>query len=394
MRHSAVAKLVLTTFLAIAAWVSQSPGREAAGISAPQAPAVGVKSEGYVVGQRYQQQNQWQQQQLQQQRQQQQQQQQLQQQRIQQQQLQQERLRQQQLQQQRMQQQQQAMRQRLEQQRIQMQRLQQQRMQQMQAQRQRLLERQAQQQRQTQSRQQDQLRQQQQRGDAKKRTDGPSKGTDLAVLAATAVPARLQGRLASLSESIPKLKTDAQHRRDLQRAGKLGTAAPGAGAGGNNSGGGGGSPPEKPLREEFRKQAGKTGGDSARPIARISGSLKAKLAKLSPAPKKVAAPSASLPVPPDLPKHIHADAQGKHVPGHRNYNPNNDRSVLHESAEQLLSGVHSGQYKILRMAGSKPIVDFGRPIGKYGKNGPTTQYGIIHYGKNGAHIVPANPSQE
>nr|WP_272493183.1 polymorphic toxin type 50 domain-containing protein [Sporosarcina cyprini] len=45
--------------------------------------------------------------------------------------------------------------------------------------------------------------------------------------------------------------------------------------------------------------------------------------------------------------------------------------------------------------GKKERVDFGKPIGKYydrdtGKYLETTK-GIIHYGKDGAHIVPSRP---
>jgi hypothetical protein len=162
-----------------------------------------------------------------------------------------------------------------------MQRLQQQRMQQMQAQRQRLLDRQAQQQGQAQHRQQDQLRRKQQQDDTKRTKNAASKGTDLAVLTATVVPARLQGRLTSLSERLPNLKTDAQHRKHLQRAGKLGTAAPGSGGGGNNSGGSGGTPPEKRLKDEFGKHAGKNGGDSARPTIRLNASTRIAIARFA-----------------------------------------------------------------------------------------------------------------
>ncbi|WP_238409181.1 polymorphic toxin type 50 domain-containing protein, partial [Photorhabdus laumondii] len=60
--------------------------------------------------------------------------------------------------------------------------------------------------------------------------------------------------------------------------------------------------------------------------------------------------------------------------------------------QKLLNGVHSGEYPIIRMTPrNQPIVNFGKPIGKY--EGQPTNYGIIHYGKNGAHIVPANPIQ-
>ena len=100
-----------------------------------------------------------------------------------------------------------------------------------------------------------------------------------------------------------------------------------------------------------------------------------------------------VPVPDDLPTNVHMDGQGKHIPGHNNYNPTKNRSILTADPSELLSGVHSGQYPVVRMAGGKPVVDFGKPIGTYGGSGPQTQFGTVHYGKNGAHIVPANPTQ-
>jgi hypothetical protein len=100
-----------------------------------------------------------------------------------------------------------------------------------------------------------------------------------------------------------------------------------------------------------------------------------------------------LPVPDNLGKNIHTGAQDKHIPGTNNYDPTKGRSILTADPVELLNGVHSGKYPVVRMAGDKPIVDFGKPIGTYGGNGPQTQFGTIHSGKNGVHIVPANPTQ-
>ncbi|WP_269042719.1 polymorphic toxin type 50 domain-containing protein, partial [Photorhabdus laumondii] len=102
--------------------------------------------------------------------------------------------------------------------------------------------------------------------------------------------------------------------------------------------------------------------------------------------------STGLPSPQGLSKEIHLGQQGKHITGHNNYIPG--RSPLAEGVDpqKLLNGVHSGEYPIIRMTPrNQPIVNFGKPIGKY--EGQPTNYGIIHYGKNGAHIVPANPIQ-
>ena len=100
-----------------------------------------------------------------------------------------------------------------------------------------------------------------------------------------------------------------------------------------------------------------------------------------------------IPVPNNLPSNIHMGSQGKHIPGHNNFDPTRNRSILNADANELLSGIHSGEYRIIRITGNKPLVDFGKPIGIHGKSGSQTQFGTIHYGKNGAHIVPADPIQ-
>lgn len=99
-----------------------------------------------------------------------------------------------------------------------------------------------------------------------------------------------------------------------------------------------------------------------------------------------------LPIPDGLSKEIHPGQQGKHVPGHNNYTPGCSPLIDGVDPQKLLNGVHSGEYKIIRMTPrNQPVVNFGKPIGTY--EGQPTSYGIIHYGKNGAHIVPANPVQ-
>ncbi|MFC5472449.1 polymorphic toxin type 50 domain-containing protein [Paraherbaspirillum soli] len=60
--------------------------------------------------------------------------------------------------------------------------------------------------------------------------------------------------------------------------------------------------------------------------------------------------------------------------------------------QEMLNGVHSGKYTVVGTGSrGQPIVDFGHPIGIDAGSGLTTQYGTIHSGKNGAHIVPTNP---
>jgi hypothetical protein len=100
-----------------------------------------------------------------------------------------------------------------------------------------------------------------------------------------------------------------------------------------------------------------------------------------------------LPVPKDLPTQIHSGAQGKHIIGHSNFM--SGRSTLDPgiNPQQLLDGIHSGQHNIIGYnARNMPIVNFGKQIGVDAVSGLPTQYGVVHYGKNGAHIVPHNPT--
>ena len=61
--------------------------------------------------------------------------------------------------------------------------------------------------------------------------------------------------------------------------------------------------------------------------------------------------------------------------------------------QQLLDGLHGGQYPVIGTGSrGQPLVDFGKPFGVDATTGLPTQYGTIHSGKNGAHIVPTNPT--
>nr|WP_277607856.1 polymorphic toxin type 50 domain-containing protein [Pseudomonas aeruginosa] len=88
-------------------------------------------------------------------------------------------------------------------------------------------------------------------------------------------------------------------------------------------------------------------------------------------------------------------AQEKHFPGHNSYTPG--RSVLtsdpRKLAESAGSGVQVGDIPV-GLPGSKERVNFGGNIGTYidraGVATPTSN-GIIHYSKDGIHIVPARP---
>ena len=60
--------------------------------------------------------------------------------------------------------------------------------------------------------------------------------------------------------------------------------------------------------------------------------------------------------------------------------------------QELLDGIHTGKYPVIsRGARGDVVVDFGKPIGIDNASGAITNFGTIHSGKNGAHIVPANP---
>ena len=95
---------------------------------------------------------------------------------------------------------------------------------------------------------------------------------------------------------------------------------------------------------------------------------------------------------------VHDGQQGKHVPGHNNYDPGKNRSILTADPEELMS--RSGTGRSMRdipipEPGSREMIDFGEVIGYHvdpstGTQTPT-QWGWITYGKNGGHIVPVNP---
>lgn len=88
-------------------------------------------------------------------------------------------------------------------------------------------------------------------------------------------------------------------------------------------------------------------------------------------------------------KYYHMGQQVKHIKGHNNFEEG--RSYFNHGVDpaELLDGVHSGKCPVAG-AGSRgnPIVDFGGPIGGDGRTGQSVTRGQIHYGKNGAHIVP------
>jgi len=92
---------------------------------------------------------------------------------------------------------------------------------------------------------------------------------------------------------------------------------------------------------------------------------------------------------------INAGQQGKHQPGHNNYQ--SGKSIL--TADPASLGRHAGTGQQVGnvdvgLPGSKERVNFGENIGTYidqAGNASPTANGIIHYGKNGIHIVPSRP---
>jgi hypothetical protein len=82
--------------------------------------------------------------------------------------------------------------------------------------------------------------------------------------------------------------------------------------------------------------------------------------------------------------------QGKHIPGHNNFQPGKSE-FTHPDPQGLLD-----EFSGKGVAhGNKEVVDFGQEIGTHvnqtGERTPTTR-GTIHYdSKGGAHIVPAKP---
>ncbi|HHK5725460.1 TPA: hemagglutinin repeat-containing protein [Serratia marcescens] len=101
---------------------------------------------------------------------------------------------------------------------------------------------------------------------------------------------------------------------------------------------------------------------------------------------------------------INQGQQNKHVPGTNEYKIASEaglnKSVLTVKPDSLLSKLGTGQQvgsTVIGTPGSKERINYGKVIGNYidpqtGVSTPTTN-GIVHYGKNGVHIVPARPSE-
>ncbi|WP_433996299.1 hemagglutinin repeat-containing protein [Enterobacter cloacae] len=101
---------------------------------------------------------------------------------------------------------------------------------------------------------------------------------------------------------------------------------------------------------------------------------------------------------------INKGQQNKHLPGTNEYKIASEaglnKSVLTVAPDSLLPKLGTGQQvgnTPVGVPGSKERINYGQNIGNYidpvtGVSTPTTN-GIVHYGKNGVHIVPARPSE-
>jgi len=102
---------------------------------------------------------------------------------------------------------------------------------------------------------------------------------------------------------------------------------------------------------------------------------------------------------------VNKGQQNKHIPGTNEYKIASEaglnKSILSVPAESLLPKLGTGQQVgnlPVGSPGSKERINYGQNIGNYidpqtGVSAPTSN-GIVHYGKNGVHIVPARPSEE
>ena len=96
------------------------------------------------------------------------------------------------------------------------------------------------------------------------------------------------------------------------------------------------------------------------------------------------------------PTNIHEGQQGKHIPGHNNYQPEKSYLTISMKEAEKLIREKSGTGVFVSTNSNRERIDFGQVIGvfvdeKTGKATPTTK-GLIHYSKKGAHIVPSDPN--
>lgn len=98
----------------------------------------------------------------------------------------------------------------------------------------------------------------------------------------------------------------------------------------------------------------------------------------------------------DINKTIHSGKQGKHIPGHNNYKAGRSYLTITEQQAQELVNQHAGTGQIIRdrnnkFTGKERITvknQIGVCVDLEGKETPTNSF-MIHYSKDGVHIVPA-----
>ena len=93
---------------------------------------------------------------------------------------------------------------------------------------------------------------------------------------------------------------------------------------------------------------------------------------------------------------LNAGAQGKHIPGHKNYQKG--KSIFRGSLADAQALIEQFAGTGVWIGINRERVNFGRVIGTYVSDGgavrkPTT-IGLIHYSKRGAHIVPGRPQDD
>ena len=99
------------------------------------------------------------------------------------------------------------------------------------------------------------------------------------------------------------------------------------------------------------------------------------------------------------PLKINIGQQNKHISGTNQYKTSlssgQTRSILYGDSNTIQELLINNAGKGVFLTNNKERIDFGQVIGKYidpnTKREAETTIGIIHYGKNGAHIVPARP---
>lgn len=93
---------------------------------------------------------------------------------------------------------------------------------------------------------------------------------------------------------------------------------------------------------------------------------------------------------------INEGAQGKHVPGHNNFQPGKSELTANPAELGRQAGTGSSANGVpAGTPGARERVNFGTNIGNHvdpstGAKNATTN-GIIHYSKRGIHIVPSRP---